>query len=64
MSTLLRVDTLIEALRAQLERGGMTYAEAVVTEEFLSILEQTRTQVMDGDRTEQRPYSSLRRREA
>ena len=50
MSTLIRVDTLIEVLRAQLEHGGMTYEEAVITEEFLSFLELTRARVMDDGR--------------
>ena len=55
MSTLIRIDTLIESLRAQLERGAMTYAGAIVTEEFLTLLEQTRDQVMESHRTLHRP---------
>ena len=50
MSTQLRIDTLIEALRAQLEHGGMTYGEAVVTEEFMALLEQVSARVMDDGR--------------
>ncbi len=64
MSTLLRVDTLIEILRAQLEHGGMTYEEAVVNEEFLSMLEQTRARVSDDDQPAKRPRFGIEEREA